>query len=365
MFGLGVVAGFAGAAAVQCGGRRDPATVGVRQTELPDATPELSYVAVSSAAPSAATASSAATALAAATSSAVAPAATKPVDAQPALLRLGHRFTRRYVEQHHAWRLVDGKFWQVEAPPGTPTEAADAAAQCPAGMELAAGEYLLDARGKDTEAVREWQDKSCSKWRGKTRVCEEFDEQKWATLRKKGQRRPMQVCVDRYEYPNQKDEFPLVVVSHGEATALCKKQHKRLCTESEWTFACEGPDALPYPYGYVRSAEKCTIDVTTAALPDDALWPRNSARAVRGIDKAFHATASGAKSGCKSPFGVHDMTGNLDEWTQSTRPGGYASILKGGFWSKVRARCRPQTRAHGPVFVTYETGFRCCSDPGP
>ena len=347
IFGIGVVSGFAGAAAVQCGGTREPvAAAPTARDSAPIASAPVLSVET--------------------TAVDAAPPAPPRVELGPALLRLGHRFTRKHQETHHVWRLVDNQYWQIEGPPGEPPPEAAADAKCPADMVQASGEYLLDPTGKDTEAIREWQDASCTTWRGKSQVCEEFDEKRWAALRKRGKRRAMNVCIDRYEYPNQKGEYPMVVVSHTEATALCRKAHKRICTESEWTFACEGPDATPYPYGYVRSASKCTIDVTTAPLADDALWPRNTERAVRGIDKAFHGTPSGSKAECKSPFGAYDMTGNLDEWTQTTRPGvGYPSILKGGFWSKVRARCRPQTRAHGPVFVTYETGFRCCADPAP
>lgn len=344
---MGALAGFCGAAAVHCGGTREP---------LLEAPAQSSSAVIAAPAPVHSVASSAD----------AGSLDTSQQSPEPTLLRLGHRITRVHRQAHHSWRLLDNRYWQVEAPPGAPASEVPADASCPADMVQASGEYLLDSKGKDTEAVRVWQDASCVRWRSGSRVCEEFDETRWATLRERGKRRAMNVCIDRYEYPNQKDEYPLVVVSFTEATALCKRQHKRLCTESEWTFACEGPEALPYPYGYVRSASKCTIDVTTAALADDALWPRNTARAARNLDQAFQGTPSGSKPECQSPFGVFDMTGNLDEWTHTTRPGaGFASILKGGFWSKVRARCRPQTRAHGPVFVTYETGFRCCAEPGP
>ena len=41
-------------------------------------------------------------------------------------------------------------------------------------------------------------------------------------------------------------------ITFHEAEALCKKDSKRLCTENEWTFACEGEEVRPYPYGYTR-----------------------------------------------------------------------------------------------------------------
>ena len=37
----------------------------------------------------------------------------------------------------------------------------------------------------------------------------------------------------------------------------CQKQNKRLCTESEWTLACEGPDWKGYPYGSEYRSEVC------------------------------------------------------------------------------------------------------------
>ena len=57
------------------------------------------------------------------------------------------------------------------------------------------------------------------------------------------------------------------------------------------------------------------------------------------------------------------MTGNVDEITTSIRSTGYPSILKGGYWAKVRDRCRPSTRAHNQWYKNYQLGFRCCKNP--
>jgi formylglycine-generating enzyme required for sulfatase activity len=57
------------------------------------------------------------------------------------------------------------------------------------------------------------------------------------------------------------------------------------------------------------------------------------------------------------------MVGNVDEWTQKSRPEGkFQSILKGGYWGPVRTRCRPSTRSHNESHVFYQQGLRCCSD---
>lgn len=55
------------------------------------------------------------------------------------------------------------------------------------------------------------------------------------------------------------------------------------------------------------------------------------------------------------------MNGNVDEWTVSVLKSGYRSILKGGYWSVVRTRCRPATRAHNEEHEFYQQGFRCCT----
>ena len=59
---------------------------------------------------------------------------------------------------------------------------------------------------------------------------------------------------------------------------------------------------------------------------------------------------SGARESCISPYGVYDMTGNVDEWVinekgnEKDKP--YVSGLKGGYWGPVRDRCRPMTTDH-------------------
>jgi formylglycine-generating enzyme len=170
-------------------------------------------------------------------------------------------------------------------------------------------------------------------------------------------------CVDRFEYPNVLGEKPSVMKSWIDAKATCDSEGKRLCGESEWTLACEGRERLPYPYGYARNDEACNIDkphpeVDEAAIADPA---RRDAEVAR-LDQR---DPSGAREACVSPYGVYDMTGNVDEWVvnESGRP--YKSGLKGGYWGPVRDRCRPMTTAHNEEFAFYQIGFRCCGDPLP
>jgi hypothetical protein len=172
-------------------------------------------------------------------------------------------------------------------------------------------------------------------------------------------------CIDQFEYPNRFGEKPIVMVDYNEASAACAKVHKRLCTESEWTLACEGPEKLPYPYGYERDPSACNIDRIHRFPDTEALYrPETREAELRRIDES---TPSGTRPKCVSGYGVFDMTGNVDEWVSPEpvegAPGvGRRTVLKGGYYGVVRARCRPSTASHGPTFKFYQVGFRCCSE---
>ncbi len=167
-------------------------------------------------------------------------------------------------------------------------------------------------------------------------------------------------CIDRYEYPNKPGEKPVIMKTWYEARDTCQSQGKRLCGESEWTLACEGQEHLPYPYGYQRNAEACNIDkphpdVNEKALADPRLRDAE-------VERLWQGEPSGTREACVSPYGVHDMTGNVDEWVVNESGHPFKSGLKGGYWGPVRTRCRPMTTAHNEEFSFYQIGFRCCSE---
>jgi formylglycine-generating enzyme required for sulfatase activity len=163
-----------------------------------------------------------------------------------------------------------------------------------------------------------------------------------------GNKARVRVCIDKDEYTADGETLPTVQVTFPEAQALCEKKGRRLCTEHEWEFACEGEAALPYPHGLVRE-NACNIDRTDLGTPNDGLkdW--------RSPKDAFPR--------CVSPFGVHNMTGNVDEWvvdegTQAPR----RSVLRGGWWLPGRNRCRAATRGHDETYRGKQVGFRCCAN---
>jgi hypothetical protein len=171
-------------------------------------------------------------------------------------------------------------------------------------------------------------------------------------------------CIDRYEWPNKRGALPVYMTSWNEAKASCESIGKRLCADTEWTLACEGPEQKPYPYGngYVRDDQACNID-------KPYIWPHperifDVATQDDELARLDQREPSGSRAACVTPYGVRDMVGNVDEWvvneSQGAKP--FRSGLKGGYWGPVRTRCRPMTTAHDETFRYYQIGFRCCAD---
>jgi formylglycine-generating enzyme required for sulfatase activity len=273
----------------------------------------------------------------------------------------------------HEWQLVKGKHWQIVAAAPETTETTDMLennrGDCPAGMVQVKGQMKVDpspTAAYDGKSVEELQKKTCTKWINKDypERCAEFDRAKWLEVSKELATKPMSYCMDRFEYPNQRGGYPVVMVNFHEANEMCAEQGKRLCNEDEWTFACEGEEAQPYPYGYVRDTEACVIDNKWRPYNEKAMQQRDGLAAMLELDRLWQGVPSGSRPKCKSVFGIYDMTGNIDEWTRGTRSWERPSILKGGYWGPVRTRCRPSTRSHDENHTFYQQGFRCCADPG-
>ncbi|MBI3204021.1 MAG: SUMF1/EgtB/PvdO family nonheme iron enzyme [Myxococcales bacterium] len=268
--------------------------------------------------------------------------------------------------------VVAPRFWAAERPlrmghapdwlggaekrAGSRAPTAPAAAPTPDGacgpeMLLVDGIYCPYVGHRCVEWIEEHRDR-----------CRRYDEKVLC----EGTKVPKRFCIDRYEYPNQPGAYPVVMASWVEAEAACHAEGKRLCTEDEWTFACEGETRVPYPYGFERKADACNID-RTYRNPDFSAFSHDRAIADE-VSRLDQRVPSGSMAGCVSPFGVHDMTGNVDEWVLNEAPktdaGEDVSSLKGGYWGPIRARCRPVTSSHNRWFRFYQVGFRCCKAAG-
>ncbi|HEY3815626.1 MAG TPA: SUMF1/EgtB/PvdO family nonheme iron enzyme [Polyangiaceae bacterium] len=156
-------------------------------------------------------------------------------------------------------------------------------------------------------------------------------------------------CIDRHERVDEESGLPLNVQSWTDAKRSCESQGARVCVESEWTFACEGEEMRPYPYGWRRSADKCNAD-------------RVDLLAAGGARLRDERDPAGAHPQCASPFGVLDMAGNVAEWVSVDGfPDGQLVVQKGNWWQPGKHACRDAQGGHDRFYKGTETGFRCCA----
>ncbi len=230
-------------------------------------------------------------------------------------------------------RLAFASSAKADPEPGSET----APTACPGGMILVEGEYCTEVR----QDCVEWMEPPTNMFAR----CAKF-----APSECTGKRVHKRFCIDRDEYAKPGDPLPEGDTSWLAARSTCEEEGKRLCQETEWQFACEGVDMLPYPYGLQRDASRCNHDRIDLIDP------------VSGKLRDYRMPASELEH-CTSPFGVRNMTGNVDEWVVRDWTGGdYRSALKGGWWMPARNRCRPATTAHNESYQDVQTGFRCCKD---
>jgi formylglycine-generating enzyme len=248
------------------------------------------------------------------------------------------------------------------APPGSPAsgEAAEASGPsapsgaCPSGMLLVEGEYC-----EDLEVICE---KKFHAPQNNLWVCEKVR----APTRCVGETHPKRYCIDRFEFPNREGERPMVMQNFYQAQLHCQQAGKRVCTESEWTMACEGPDRKPFPYGdgYTRDATKCHGDQTYKFPDRDKVTNRDPGE----LERLWQGKPSGSQPECVSDYGVHDMNGNADELaaseTNSTNPRmHFDNVTTGGPWYLgVRNMCRPKIYTHDESFAYYYLSWRCCAE---
>ncbi|HEX3852637.1 MAG TPA: SUMF1/EgtB/PvdO family nonheme iron enzyme [Polyangiaceae bacterium] len=208
---------------------------------------------------------------------------------------------------------------------------------CGEGMALVEGKYCPDVRlncKKYLDSEGRYQYFRCAEYAPSTCLSKE--------------RRSMRFCIDKHEFTEQGETLPANHRSWRDGDRTCKKLGKRMCMESEYNFACEGENMQPYPYGFTRDATACNAD------RDDVVSPAGTLRDLRA--------PSGSYERCTSPFGVSDLSGNLEEFVTIDRSTPARPAMKGSYWQPGRNFCRAAQTAHDMYYNGTETGFRCCSD---
>jgi formylglycine-generating enzyme required for sulfatase activity len=186
---------------------------------------------------------------------------------------------------------------------------------------------------------------------------------------------------------------PVVRVSWNDAMAFCRWLSARtgrritLPTEAQWEYACRAGTAAPLWYGStdVDFSEAANVSDATHQAIDPFGWSGRTQVIPpwRPADTRFNdgsRVSASVGAYAPNPWGLHDVHGNVAEWTRSAyRPYPYRNddgrnhpkadgkrVVRGGSWYDRPRRCRSAFRqAYRPAQGVYDVGFRIVCDAGP
>jgi len=184
-------------------------------------------------------------------------------------------------------------------------------------------------------------------------------------------------------WPLNHPKQPVVRVSQREAEAFCRwlsqeiGQQVSLPTEAQWEYACRAGSADPLCYGDIDTdfSELANMaDATMRQLAYDTDG-RHTADLVPRDDRYDDGALVTSNVGGYQPnvWGLHDMHGNVWEWTRSAyQPypyvaddgrngtiGDHLVTARGGSWRDRPKRCRSAIRLSYPAWQrVFNVGFR-------
>ncbi len=152
-------------------------------------------------------------------------------------------------------------------------------------------------------------------------------------------------------------QLPVSCIPWSAANAYCLAIGKRLPREVEWENAARGTTPIKYPWG---GGPGCGVAAMLAG--------ETTNRSCSGK----HPSKVGGHVAGASPYGVQDMTGNVEEWvadwysdsvSELSPRAGASHVLRGGGWLTAPSLAKTTTRNWGSVREAGpNVGFRCAKD---